>query len=129
MNIAAGLSGLKAAADLTKAMRDAAKAGTLKPDEFAGRIGEIYDYIADSKVALVEAKDEIQKLQGQIDAFDDERAFRESLEFQLSGPYKRNGPRGEELYCSHCLDLDGKRVRLIRSSGDMFCTKHGTRDG
>jgi len=58
MNISAGLAGLKAAADLTKSMRDAAKAGTLKPDEFAGRVGEIYDYIIDSKAALVDTQEE-----------------------------------------------------------------------
>ena len=75
MSITSGLAGLEAAGDLTKAMRDAAKAGTLKPDEFAGRVGEIYDYIVDSKDALVEAKDEIQDLQSQIKAFNDEKEF------------------------------------------------------
>ncbi len=47
-------------------MRDAAKAGSLKPDEFAGRVGDIYDYIVDSKYALIEAKDEIQELKAQL---------------------------------------------------------------
>jgi hypothetical protein len=39
MNILVGMSGLKAAADLTKALRDGIKAGLIKPDEIAGRIG------------------------------------------------------------------------------------------
>jgi hypothetical protein len=39
MDIASGLTGLKTAVDLTSALRDAAKCGSLKPDEFAGRVG------------------------------------------------------------------------------------------
>lgn len=40
MDIASGLSALKTAGDLAKALRGAAKAGSLKSDEFAGRIAE-----------------------------------------------------------------------------------------
>jgi len=68
MGIASGLAGLKAAAELTKTLREAAKSGSLKPDEFAGRVGEIYDYIVDSKDALIEAKDEIQDLKNRLQA-------------------------------------------------------------
>jgi hypothetical protein len=62
MGIATGLSALKAAADLTRSIRDAAKAGTLKPDEFAGRVAEVYDYIGDSKEALLTAQEEMTQL-------------------------------------------------------------------
>ena len=59
MSIAVGLSGIKTTADLVKGFRDGLKAGTVQPDEIAGRIGEIYDYIIDSKEALADAKGEI----------------------------------------------------------------------
>jgi hypothetical protein len=62
MEIASGLSALKTAADLTKALRDAAKAGSLKPDEFAGRVAEVYDYISDSKESLLNAQATISQL-------------------------------------------------------------------
>ncbi len=62
MNIVAGLGGIKAAAEMTKALRDGIKAGQIKADEIAGRIGEIYDYIIDSKAALIEAQSEIKAL-------------------------------------------------------------------
>ena len=68
MTIAAGLSGLKAAADMTKMLRDGLKAGSIKPDEIAGRIGEIYDYIIDSRVALNDAQEEIRSLKQQLDS-------------------------------------------------------------
>jgi hypothetical protein len=66
MNIAGGLSALKAAADLTRSIRDAAKAGLLASDEFAGRVAEVYDYIADSKEALLNAQEEISNLQAEV---------------------------------------------------------------
>src|SRR5712692_8325584 len=103
MIILTGITGLKAAADLTRMLRDGLKSGQIKGDDVAGRIGEIYDYIVDSKDALVEAKDEIQELKAQVAAFNDEKAFRDSLEFDPGGIYKRQGPKGEELYCSACL--------------------------
>jgi DNA repair exonuclease SbcCD ATPase subunit len=62
MEIASGLSALKTAADLARALRDAAKAGSLKSDEFAGRIAEVYDYISDSKEAVLDAQETISQL-------------------------------------------------------------------
>jgi hypothetical protein len=38
----------------------------LKPEEIPFRMGEIYDYIVDSKDALVDAKDEISKLKAEL---------------------------------------------------------------
>jgi len=62
MEIASGLSAFRTAIDLVRVLRDAAKAGSLKPDEFAGRIAEVYDYIIDSKEALLSIQEEIAKL-------------------------------------------------------------------
>ena len=53
MTIAAGLSGLKAAADLTRILRDGLKSGQITVDQLSGRIGEIYDYIINSKDHLL----------------------------------------------------------------------------
>jgi hypothetical protein len=132
MNIVTGAAALKTAVDLTRALRDAAKAGTIKPEEFAGRVGEIYDYIIDSKDALYEAKDEINGLKDQL------RAIRQTAEeerrFQfLHGVYWRtsdvlslkndeNGNRITETFwdgpfCPICKDVDLKAVRLKDTGG------------
>jgi hypothetical protein len=60
MDVSTGLSALSTAVGLTRALRDAIKGGQIKGDEIAGRVGEIYDYIVDSKDALLDAKDQIQ---------------------------------------------------------------------
>jgi hypothetical protein len=65
MEIASGLAALKTAADLLRSLREAAKAGSLKPDEFAGRIAEVYDYISDSKEALLSAQEMISQLRSE----------------------------------------------------------------
>lgn len=129
MDIATGISALKAAVDLTRATRDAAKAGKLTPDEFAGRVGEIYDYIIDSKDALVDAKDEIQELKAKLKTIDDDTAFREQLDFDGARSIyfrKQSTPNSvPEAYCSTCLDRDNKRIRLTSEQGIYRCAIHG----
>ncbi len=127
MSILGGLSALAAAADLTKTMRDAAKSGAIKPDEFAGRVGEIYDYIIDSKAALVDAQEEMLRLQAEIRAFNDDRDFKAGLEFDSKGYYKRKGSGRDEFYCSACLDLDNKHSRLTGGARAFSCNVHGYR--
>jgi hypothetical protein len=127
MSIVAGMSALAAAANLTKTMRDAAKSGTIKPDEFVGRVGEIYDYIIDSKAALVDAQEEMLRLQAKIRAFDDDKEFKAGLEFHPKGYYRRKGPGGDEFYCSACLDLNNARSRLTGTARAFSCDVHGYR--
>jgi len=128
MDLLAGLSVLKTSADLLKLTRDAAKAGTLKQDEFVGRITEVYDHIIDSREAMLKAQEEIQSLRAQLREANDDKEFRNSLQFDPAGIYKRPGPQGEEWYCSACLDDNGKRIRLTRSSfGEGSCHVHGYR--
>ncbi len=127
MSILAGLSALTAAANLTKTMRDAAKSGTLKPEEFTGRVGEIYDYIIDSKAALVDAQEAMLQLQAKIRAFDDDKEFKSGLEFDPKGYYRRKGAGGDEFYCSACLDLNNKRSRLTGTRRALSCDVHGYR--
>jgi hypothetical protein len=122
--IAAGLGGIRAAAELAKALRKAVKSEAMKPDEIAGRIGEIYDYILDSKAALIEVQDENQHLRAAIKAVTDDKAFRESLTFNEYGYYERTIGSDLERYCSSCLDKDNARIRL---TGGFRCQFHGYR--
>ncbi|MDP8980053.1 MAG: hypothetical protein M3O35_05615 [Acidobacteriota bacterium] len=130
--IVAGISGLKAAADLTRSIRDGLKSSQIKPDEIAGRIGEIYDYIIDSKAALLDAQEEIQRLHTQIHSFQDDKDFKESLKYDPIGVYRRRLANGEEqIYCSACLDTDNKRVRTMKDMSTrpatLRCDIHGYR--
>src|SRR5260370_32586616 len=111
MNISAGLSGLKAAAEMTKMLRDGLKAGSIKPDEIAGRIGEIYDYILDSKVALVDAHEEIAALKEKIRSFNTD-----ALVFLDSEVYweKRSDNKYDGPLCPVCWGIDHKRLPMVK---------------
>jgi hypothetical protein len=119
MDIVAGLSGLKTAADLTRTLREALKSSQLKPDEISGRIGEIYDYIVDSKDALIDAKEEIVRLQDEITKL---RDIGDNFELR-DNVYWRKGTR--DAYCPLCLGATGRAVPLQKTSGEIwYCGIH-----
>jgi hypothetical protein len=130
MDLSSGLAALRAAVELTRSLRDAAKAGDIKPDEFAGRVGEIYDYIADSKDALVDAKDLIYELKDEIRklkaANEEEQSFHfmhgvywkemivtlQDKEYEAINGAPRHEIRWRGPFCPLCRDDARKAVRL-----------------
>jgi hypothetical protein len=112
MSILTGMAGLKAATDMARSLRDGLKSGQVQGDDIAGRIGEIYDYIVDSKDALVEAKDEIQELKEQNRTLETELKRRKAMKYAM-GCYwtKDDGP-----FCPICWDSDSKTTRLTIAS-------------
>ena len=112
MTIAAELSGLKAAADMTKMLRDGLKAGSIKPDEIAGRIGEIYDYIIDFRVALNDAQEEIRSLKQQLDSMN-----RDALVLLDGAVYweKRTDGVYDGPLCPVCWGLNRKRLPMEKN--------------
>jgi len=117
MSIAAGLASIKAAVDLTKTFRDAAKAGALESGEIVGRIGEIYDYIVDSKAALIDAQEimlqktaEIMDLNARLRDVEEVRQTRQLLEYDGQVYWKTDEP--EFPFCAVCWDTKSTLVRL-----------------
>lgn len=135
MTIATGLTALKTATDLARSLRDRLKSDEVKGEEVIGRIGEIYDYIVESKDSLIDAKDEIHDLkeklhaaEAKLHAADDFAAFRASLTYnEQFGIWKREISGVTEAYCGACLN-EGKRIRLSRAqTGTYRCQYHGFR--
>jgi hypothetical protein len=132
VTILAGLGGLKAAADMIRALRDGLKAGTINGDEIAGRVGEIYDYIIDSKDALVDAKDEIEMMKKELADLRETRSLGASLQHDGKVYWIPKGGRWDGPFCSRCWDVDGKLVRLDHQRdrpadpqhADFFCPNH-----
>jgi len=115
-------------------LRDRLKSGEVKGEEVIGRIGEIYDYIVDSKDALVDAKDEVHDLkeklrdaEAKLLAADDFEAFRKSLTYHESdGTWLRTVDGITEGYCGACLN-EGKRIRLKKEGSQYHCQYHAWR--
>jgi len=125
MDIVSGLAGLRTAVELTRALRDAAKSGEMKPDEFAGRVGEIYDYIVDSKDAVVGAKDQIQELKSRLQALDDRKQINAELSHD-GQVYWRNHLDGRKSgpYCGFCWTKEDRLVPLTHILGTFNGYSH-----
>jgi hypothetical protein len=113
MEIASGLSALKTAADLARTLRDAAKAGTLKPDEFAGRIAEIYDYIGESKEAVFEAQEKLSHLRAENERLKT-YVFHHSVNWRVIADGTEDGP-----FCPTCVSAGVDMRLLLRSIVDQ----------
>jgi hypothetical protein len=115
--IGAALTSAKALLDLARNAKDAELAMRISSE-----VANIQGKLIDVQQQALELQSENRQLRDEIGAFNDEMEFRESLEFDRAGIYRRNGPGGEELYCSDCLDHERKRVRL---RGGTYCYVHG----
>jgi hypothetical protein len=117
MDLGTGLGALRAAVDLSRALRDGAKAGTIKPDEFAGRVGEIYDYIADSKDALIDAKDEIQTLKEEVKELREQIAKKQRGTVHDHAAWKILEDGSEQgPYCPNCYEKNGTFIQPQRGA-------------
>jgi hypothetical protein len=113
MDIATGLSALKTSTDLLRALRDRLKSDDVKREEVIGRIGEIYDYIVESKDALVDAKDEIHQLK-------DKLRNKTMYEHRFNAVWRRIDEGGYiGPFCPIC-HADGKDIPLKWSSHSNF---------
>jgi hypothetical protein len=125
MDISTGLHALKTSTDLLRLLRERLKSGEVKGEEVIGRIGEIYDYIVESKDALVDAKDEIYALKDKLRA-------RSQYEHRFSVLW-RKGDNGSFVgpFCPIC-NGDGKEMPLRPAPGydqskdyfNMACNVH-----
>jgi hypothetical protein len=110
IDVAAGLSALKAAAQLAKALREAAKSGTVAPDEFAGRVAEIYDYVIDSKEAVVAAQERLAQVEAENERLRTYR-FHHSVYWRVMPDGSEDGP-----FCPICV-AGRTDMRLMMSRG------------
>lgn len=119
-------SSVKVIFDLLKNARDAQLAMKISSE-----VANIQSRLVDVQQQALALQTENQELKSKIQAFNDDKAFRDSLEYDPTGIYKRHGRDGLELYCSACLDRDNKRVRLqggFPGTGTPSCQIHGYRD-
>ena len=106
--VTAGLSSLKTAADLLKLVRESLKSNEMKQDDLAGKIGEVYDYIIDSKDSLLNAKEQIQNLHEENRGLKAQLKKRTEIKHALGAYWTvDDGP-----FCRLCWELHEKKVRL-----------------
>jgi TolA-binding protein len=126
IDVAIALSALKSAADLIGAFRNAVKNRALKPDEVSAEILKIQELVSDARSGLIEAQEEIARLNGEIRSLDEQlaalRDLKDNYEFR-DNMYWRKGT-GEGPFCQTCMDADKKVVRLLDHGRCWFCSVH-----
>lgn len=134
MNIPTALGALKTAADLGTHLRSLLKQNEQFPvNEILARIIEMQDLITDGRSAIIDFQEEVMKkneeiqhLKEKLHKLEADHEFRESLTFE-KGVYKREGPKGVEVYCAPCFDETGKRIRVAPDGTQYWChIKHGS---
>ncbi len=106
-----GISATNAGYNLLKVIKERLKSGDVKPDEIAGRIGELYDYIGEAKDSLVNAKEEINNLKDRIRVLESQSKQRGEMKFADFAYWtKDDGP-----FCQLCWDNEDRQVRLQTS--------------
>jgi hypothetical protein len=116
--MSAALTSIKALLDLARGANDAQLAMRISTE-----VANLQGKLIEVQQQALELQAENQRLRAEIASFNDDREFRATLVFHLDGSYRREGPQGEERYCSACLDDDGKRIRLVGAT----CHVHGFR--
>jgi len=124
MDLAAGLAGLNAALETLKGLRGLEKAydqAVLK-----AQIVDLMGHVSDAKLALLEAKEEIQARDAENKELRDKLEKR-SQTVQSGGFYyvanAEGGPTGEAL-CTVCLNSDGSQIPLSKAPGRrLLCTR------
>lgn len=124
MDLATGLAGLNAALETLKGLRGLEKAydqAVLK-----AQIVDLMGHVSDAKLALLNAKEEIQARDAELGALK-AKLEKRSATVQSGGfSYVANAegyPTGEAL-CTVCLNGDGSQIPLSKAPGRrLLCTR------
>jgi hypothetical protein len=116
----AALSGLKTISDLLKSASDVNLATRINA-EVIGIQGQLIN-VQQQALSL---QNENQELREKLRAIETDQSFRQELTFKNNVYIKNPSRPDQEIYCSACLDLDKKRVRIGIEGGSYACPKHG----
>ncbi|HYL78937.1 MAG TPA: hypothetical protein VEU96_32400 [Bryobacteraceae bacterium] len=126
--ITAALGSAKVILDLLKNAKDAQLAMGITRE-----VANVQGQLIGVQQQALQLQAENQELKNRLNALDDDKHFRDSLDYDAAiGVYRRKDSKGrEEIYCSTCLDSDNKRVRTSEERSTvpptLVCHIHGYR--
>lgn len=120
-SILTALQSIRAASDVVKALRAADV--SYEKAELKLRVAELAELLADARMSVLDAQEEIQILQKKLQEADRRR----SLKFQKDAYWEVvDGANVDGPFCPKCLDADGKEIRMIdRGNGYTCCVQCG----
>lgn len=117
MDIMTGLSALNSAIDIAKKLNSVDDA--IEKAELRLKLAELIGYLADAKVMLVQAKEEISARDGELSRMRDTLKVRAETVVVRSHHYRKNAegqPVGRP-FCPRCMEADGKMISMQHKAG------------
>ena len=114
-SIAAALSGIKAATDIAKLIKDAGV--SLEAADHKLQIADLVGALADAKMALVEVQDTIREKDEEISSLNEALKIKKTL-IRHNDAYYEQDEEGNPVgspYCSHCLEIKNIAVHINQS--------------
>ena len=112
-SITGALAGIKTILDIGKTVGD-----PKIQVEINVAVSNIQVKLIEAPQQIIDVQEENRGLRERLRGIEDEKTFRDGLIF------------GDGVYCSACLDIDGKKVRPSIPVGEdaFYCAVHGNRD-
>jgi hypothetical protein len=108
--ITAGLSSIKSAMDIAKALKDTDL--SLEKAETKLQLAELVSTLADAKIQIVEIKEALIDSDREKKALLDKLNLKENLVYEKPYYWKKDGENKEGPFCQLCYDKDSKLIRL-----------------
>lgn len=114
VSVIGGLTAIKTGLDLLKSINELVKQKKLDPTEIGNRLIALHGYLLDSREALGDAQQEIQKLHEQITSLQRDKDMEADLEHvQDGGFYVRKSELSTGQYIPYCPLCWGQQRKLI----------------
>jgi len=117
-NIPAVLSGLKAAIDITKMLKDSNL--SLEKAEIKLKFAELTEILADTKMHLAEIQELISDKDKKIKELEENLEIKGKLKWEQPVYYLVDGNAKDGPYCPQCYDKEKKLIRLQQHEPGSF---------
>jgi hypothetical protein len=109
-SIVAALQSVRAASDIVKGLR--AVEASYQQAEFKTKIAELAELLADARLSVVDAQEEIQKLRQRITELELAEELRDKLTMRDGVYYLLVGATEKGPYCVRCYESDQRLMPL-----------------
>lgn len=124
-SIVGALSGIKAASDIAKIIKDSG--ASLEAAEIKFKLAELIDALADAKMEIADFKDLLSMKDDEIKSLNKDLKLKQKVLWQEPYYYTVDGDKKDGPYCQRCYDVEFKLVRLQSPSknGAWNCLQCG----
>lgn len=125
MDILAGITAAKTAAELLKALREKLGSPNVNIEEVQARLVELTQLILDGRQAIMDAQEEIRQLKKERDGALEQLKLADDMEYQIDGGFylrTSEAQKGVIPYCATCWTTERKLTHMIGDDSSDYYT-------